>query len=223
MRPATPFQPGGSIWGSANALYPCRFLDPGDPIMSANLATLDSQMEEDVYIYVKGHLWTYITADIAMCHLLRNELDQSYRFYNGFVAHASPTNAWAEGIICDERRGTGDMPHGWAAAEYILLHRNSLVYENGNTLELRWGVQPAWLSDGSTVSARNAPTQFGRVSLEVRRQGSKLAATYSLEGNGFPNPGKIAMHVPRLEGVNEITINSKRYQLEPGVNVVPVG
>lgn len=67
--PATPFQPGGAIWGSANALYPCRFLDPGDPILSATLATLDSQMEEDVYIYVKGHLWTYITADIAMCHL----------------------------------------------------------------------------------------------------------------------------------------------------------
>jgi GH15 family glucan-1,4-alpha-glucosidase len=221
--PATPFQPGGSIWGSANALYPCRFLDPGDPIMSATLATLDSKMEEDVYIYVKRHLWTYITADIAMCHLLRNELDQFYRFYNGFVAHASPTNAWAEGIICDERRGTGDMPHGWAAAEYIFLHRNSLVYENGNSLELCWGVQPGWLSDGSTVSARNAPTHFGKVNLDVRRQGSKLAATYSLEGNGYPNPGKIAMHVPRLEGVNEITINSKRYPLEPGVNVVPVG
>ncbi len=111
--------------------------------MSATLAALDSQMEEDVYIYSRRRLWTYITADIAMCHLLRNELDQFYRFYKGFVAHASPTNAWVEGILCDdELRGTGAMPHGWAAAEYIFLHRNSLVYEDGNTLELCWGVQP---------------------------------------------------------------------------------
>ncbi len=221
--PATPFQPGGSIWGSANALYPCGFLDPQDPMMSATLATLDSQMEEDVYIYSRRRLWTYITADIAMCHLLRNELDQFYRFYNGFVAHASPTNAWVEGIVCDDqRRGTGDMPHGWAAAEYIFLHRNSLVYENGNTLELCWGVQPEWLSDGSAISAKNAPTRFGKVNLEVRRGGDKLAATFSVDGSNFPSPRKTALHVPRLDGVNEITINLKRFPLKPGPNVLTI-
>ena len=222
--PATPFQPGGSIWGSANALYPCGFLEPQDPMISATLDTLDSQMEEDVYIYARHVLWTYITADIAMCHLLRNELDKFYRFFNGFVAHASPTNAWVEGIRCEEKhRGTGDMPHGWAAAEYIFLHRNSLVYENGKTLELCWGVQPEWLSDGSTISAKNAPTRFGKVDLEVRREGGKLAASFSVDGGNFPSPGKIAMHVPRLDGVSEIIVNSKRNPLQPGPNVLTVG
>lgn len=106
--------------------------------------------------------------------------------------------------------------------DYIFLRRNSLVYENGSALELCRGVRPEWLSEGSVISAKNAPTRFGKVNPGARREGGKLAASFSVDGSNFPSPGKIVMRVPRLEGVNEITINSKRVPLKPGPNVLTI-
>jgi len=222
--PATPFDSDVSIWGSANALYPCGFLDPLDPMMSATLATMEAFFEENAYSYKKGHLWTYITADIAMCHLLRNETGRFYELFNGFVDHASPTNAWVEAIMLKDRRGTGDMPHGWAAAEYIFLHRNSLVFENGDVLELCWGVQPDWLADGADLSAKSAPTHFGKVDFELHRAGDQLIVKYRLDSHGFKSPSKTALHIPPLQRpVTSVSVNSVQYQLKPGQRVIAIG
>jgi len=222
--PGTPFDRDVTIWGSANALYPCGFLDPLDPMMSATLKTMEAFFEEDTYSYMKNHLWTYITADIAMCHLFRNETERFYELFNGFVEHSSPTNAWVEGIMLKDRRGTGDMPHGWAAAEYIFLHRNSLVFENDDVLELCWGVQPDWLADGAAISGKNAPTRFGKVDFELHRNGDQLIARYRLDSQGFPRPSKTALHIPILQGpVRSVSVNSVVYPLQPGQTVLVIG
>lgn len=222
--PGTPFEKDVTIWGSANALYPCGFLDPLDPMMSATLKTMEAFFEEDTYSYMKNHLWTYITADIAMCHLLRNETRRFYELFNGFVDHSSPTNAWVEGIMLKDRRGTGDMPHGWAAAEYIFLHRNSLVFENEDVLELCWGVQPDWLADGVSISAKNAPTHFGKVDFNLHRNGDQLIAQYRLDGQGFPRPSKTALHIPAMQTpITSVNINSVVYPLQPGQTVIAIG
>ncbi len=219
--PATPFDPEASIWGSATALYPCRFLDPGDPMISATLAAISTHLEEDEYADKEGDISTYITSDIAMCHLLRNETDMFYRLFNGFVAHCSPTNAWVEGIHLRSRRGTGDMPHGWAAADYVSLHRNSLVYENENALELCWGVQPEWLLDGCMLYAKRAPTHFGILNFELRRRGAEIMVNYQLTRTGHAVPNQVRLHIPQLkEPVTTVIFNSRRIPTEAGKSVI---
>jgi len=221
--PGTPFDKDVTIWGSANALYPCGFLDPLDPMMSATLKTMEAFFEENTYSYMKNHLWTYITADIAMCHLLRNETERFYELFNGFVDHSSPTNAWVEGIMVKDRRGTGDMPHGWAAAEYIFLHRNSLIFENDDVLELCWGVQPDWLADGAAISAKNAPTRFGKVDFDLHRNGDQLIAKYRLNSQGFTRPSTTSLHIPVLqEPITSVNVNSVVYPLQPGQTVIAI-
>ncbi len=56
----------------------------------------------------------------------------------------------------------------------------------------------------------------------MRREGAKLAASFSVDGSNFPSAGKIALHIPRLDGVNEITVNSTRFPLQPGPNVLTI-
>jgi hypothetical protein len=61
----------------------------------------------------------------------------------------------------------GDIPHGWAAAEFNLLLRDILFFEAGEDddprIYLAAGILPRWLSGngGRQVSVRDAPTAFG--------------------------------------------------------------
>jgi len=139
------------------------------------------------------------------------------------VDHSSPTNAWVEGIMVKDRRGTGDMPHGWAAAEYIFLHRNSLIFENDDVLELCWGVQPDWLADGAAISAKNAPTRFGKVDFDLHRNGDQLIAKYRLNSQGFTRPSTTSLHIPVLqEPITSVNVNSVVYPLQPGQTVIAI-
>ena len=61
----------------------------------------------------------------------------------------------------------GDMPHGWAAAEFMLLLREILFFEAGEDdirqLYIAPGVLPRWLSGngGQSVTVTNAATTYG--------------------------------------------------------------
>jgi hypothetical protein len=218
--PGSTFDPRLDIWGAMAALYPARFLDPHDEMMTRTLARMAGHAKEDEYVFQdRDKIWTYITVDWAMCYLLRDELPMFYRLFNGYVAHASPTNAWIEEIHPDTRVGTGDMPHGWAAGQYIHLHRNSLVFENEKTLELCWGVQPEWLAEGAKITVKGAPTRFGKVDLELRRRGTDLALDYHLAAT--PNPERVRLHIPRgLQGIQSIRINGRSRVLPPSETVI---
>lgn len=60
----------------------------------------------------------------------------------------------------------GDIPHGWACAEYIMLMRDILFFEadedGSGKIYIAPGILPHWLESGNgTVSVRQAPTIFG--------------------------------------------------------------
>lgn len=59
----------------------------------------------------------------------------------------------------------GDIPHGWAAAEYLLLIRDILFFEADEDrdphLYIAPGVRPHWVPAGEEVAVEAAPTLFG--------------------------------------------------------------
>lgn len=59
----------------------------------------------------------------------------------------------------------GDIPHGWAAAELILLLRDILFFEIAEDSDphiyLAAGVRPQWLAGGGSIGVTAAPTIFG--------------------------------------------------------------
>ena len=192
-------------------------------MIASTLERMAKHAQEDEYtFFVVKKLWTYITADWAMCYLLRNDLPMFYRLFNGYAAHASPTNAWIEEIFLHSHYGTGDMPHGWAAGQYVLLHRNALLYEDGKKLELGWGVQPDWLKDGAKISVKQAPTIFGKVQYDLERSGSTLNLDYNLT----PAPGQVAaeavhLRIPNLRGqITAVRVNGKERSLSAGESAI---
>ena len=90
--PATPFNPVSQIdiWGSIAALYPTRFLEPNDPMISQTLDLMLAHVREDEYTFSNTRklekVQLYLTAGWAMCYLLRGDLRTFYRlFFDGYV------------------------------------------------------------------------------------------------------------------------------------------
>jgi hypothetical protein len=59
----------------------------------------------------------------------------------------------------------GDIPHGWACAEYMLLLRDILFFESSEDsapqIYIAPGVLPEWVNNDEVISVQDAPTIFG--------------------------------------------------------------
>ncbi|MDY6835591.1 MAG: hypothetical protein SVY53_12405 [Chloroflexota bacterium] len=87
----------------------------------------------------------------------------------------------------------GDIPHGWACAELILLLRDILFFEveedNNPHIYIAPGVMPHWLADNNSIGVTGAPTVFGdtfgyRLSHDANSK--ELTITISNTPQGIP-------------------------------------
>ena len=83
------------------------------------------------------------------------------------------------------------MPHGWAIAEFWLLMRDSIAFEDGERLVLLAGVPAAWFRAPEGMRAKGLATYFGP--LDVTYQLVPGGAELKLAGSAPP-----AGHVLRL-------------------------
>lgn len=60
------------------------------------------------------------------------------------------------------------MPHGWAIAEFWLLMRDSIAFEDGEKLVLLAGISPRWFRAEEGIIVKRLPTHFGALDLEYK-------------------------------------------------------
>lgn len=92
----------------------------------------------------------------------------------------------------------GDIPHGWAAAEFILLIRDILFFEvdedHDPQIFLAPGLMPHWLNNGEPVTVRDAPTIFGVLfGYELRHNQGARTVTIEI---GQPAPAGVRYVYP---------------------------
>lgn len=105
----------------------------------------------------------------------------------------------AEGIV-------GDVPHGWVAADYILLLRDMLLREKADKLILLSCIPDSWLDDGKVIEVKDAPTYFGKISFKLESHLSKGYLKLSINTKTPPNNG----YILRLDKkINKIKIDGK--------------
>ncbi|MDG4862282.1 hypothetical protein P8605_29475 [Streptomyces sp. T-3] len=125
----------------------------------------------------------YLGMQLAHAYLLAGDPEKMDRLLGWTVAAAFPKalqraaalGAWNEqhafpiasdfAEFPDRHWYMGDIPHGWAAAEYLLLLRDILFFEADEDrdphLYIAPGIRPHWVPDGETVSVAAAPTLLG--------------------------------------------------------------
>ncbi|MFO0926338.1 MAG: ADP-ribosylglycohydrolase family protein [Gemmataceae bacterium] len=83
------------------------------------------------------------------------------------------------------------MPDGWALAEFWLLMRDSLLFEDGDRLVLLGGVSPEWFKKDMAVSS--LPTWFGPCGFRYRP--TTDGAVLTVDGKALP-PGGFVLRLP---------------------------
>ncbi len=188
--------------GSLTAGYPLQCLRADDPRLLDTMdylmadCTVEGGFFQDM---IHSGINAYLTLHMAQVLLRAGDR----RFGDLLMATrdlASPTGQWPEAIHPRTKGGCmGDGQHVWAAAEWIVMMRNCLLYEETHTnrLIVGAGILPEWLEEGQHISIGPAPTSWGPVHLSV--DCSKDDARVRWEGDWFERSPEIELRLPNSE------------------------
>ncbi|HMB74196.1 MAG TPA: hypothetical protein VKQ06_11535, partial [Gammaproteobacteria bacterium] len=169
--PASPYRrlDAGTI-GSIVAGYPLQIFAPDDPRLTDSVEYLLSHCTVHGGFFhniIHSGINAYLTLHIAQV-LMRAGDHRAHALVQSVADLASPTGQWPEAIHPLTKGGCmGDGQHGWAAAELIMMLRNSFVREEDDRLVVGAGIAPEWLNPGQRLFIGPTPTVFGDVTLTI--------------------------------------------------------
>jgi len=196
--PASPYRrmDSGAI-GSVVALYPLRILDPFDPRIVNTIRFLREECFYDGAFFqnlIHSGLNCYLTCHIIQC-LIYQKSGEVWPMIRRLLDLATPTFTWPEAIHPITKGGCmGDGHHGWAAADWLLMIRNLLFFEEGEDLVITPALPEEWFENAGEIKVRQAPTYFGELAFEMKLQ--KNTATLSLYPKWRKRPARIRWHLP---------------------------
>ena len=177
-----------SIIGAVAALYPLRLYGPRDPRLTGTLRAIRTRfMENHAFFHRVTHSGynVYLTAQIAQCYLYRRSA-RVLPILQWIMNNITRTGTFPEAIHPVTGGGCyGDGHHGWAAADFLALIRNILLFEEDDRLVLLPVVYHRWMEAGQEIEVRDAPTEFGRLSYRVCGETDRIVLTLEPE---FRNP-----------------------------------
>jgi len=184
-------------YGSYAALWPCRLYPFESGPAHEQFKNIGAQ---------KPTTWRYFPLAKAHQGLLAGNRAAAYETLNTHLAHPQMQGWYAfdEGgdsgvggwnrVRTTWRQGKASdaMPHGWSIAEFVLLLRDALMFEDGEKLVLFGGIPPAWFTNSSGIFIKDLPTHFGKCTVDYAVRGS----TASLSVTGVNPPGGIVLRAP---------------------------
>jgi hypothetical protein len=186
--PAMPTEPGADVSQSLIAVYPTNLLKPGNPWVTNLLTRMRRDELEGLPTHMawmgEGGVWPSESMNVAETYLRRGNIDKTVSLLIATLNHTYTTDAFREEIKVDRTKplacasgqakdvangyGTGDMPEAWGPANLILLLRDMLFYEDGDSLHILAGIPSDWIKPGEKLAISSAPTTLGgKVSLRL--------------------------------------------------------
>lgn len=199
-RPAMPAAPArrldaGAV-GSLVAGYPLQLVAARDPRL---LDTVEYLLENDVVHggffqqNIHSGINAYLSLHLAQV-LLRAGDARHLELLSAVAELASPTGQWPEAVHPQTRGGCmGDGQHGWAAAEWVLALCHGCVREEGNTLVLGSGIDPAWLAHDTPLSLGPVATRHGSVSVVIAGPAATPRVSWQAQWHDAAPPLRLAL------------------------------
>jgi hypothetical protein len=202
----------GSRWGALNSAYPFRLLSPNDKLITGTIRKMESKMSPGGIPmhtgWMEEGMWVAITLDnLAETLLLRGEGDAVARYLYATLNHATPLYSW-----CEERgpepgavKAIGDRQHLWTPIAVVRLLRDSLVFENGDTLHLARGADRSWLDRGP-LGGTGFASHFGPVSYTLTRNDARNVTGEVILTEGR-QPVRLQVHIRLPNGTKVAAVD----------------
>ncbi len=165
------WQEVGRDWGNLSVGWPCGVLPAGHPRLAA-LARRVWGEAGGAGLVTYGHrdsLHDYVGADLGTWALLAGRREQADSVLAALLHWRSASGGSAELFSRAGDFGRNLPPHPTSAAALVVLVRNALLFDDGDTLALTLGARERWWRG---ASVRRAPTRWGLVDLEFHRDGN---------------------------------------------------
>ena len=123
------------FWAHNALLWPCRCIDPNDPMLTATLRHMEWMSDNwggGMHSESQGSFWPYIGVDRAISHLVRGERERALDYFCAYTDAAGGTFSWGEGY--HNLMAEGDQPHNWADAFWLILFRDLFTFEDDRAL-----------------------------------------------------------------------------------------
>ena len=162
----------GRDWGNLVVGWPCAVLSPGDPRLArlARRVWADAGGAGLLTYGDRDSLHYYVGADLGTWALLAGRRAQADSVLDAMLHWRNASGAAGEIFSRSGDYGRNLPPHPTSAAALIALVRNSLLFDDGDTLQLTLGARSGWWR-GARIE--RAPTRWGRVDLELDRRGDQ--------------------------------------------------
>ena len=188
----------GTSWGNLEVVHPTALFDAQDSRVTATLDRVRAGFVEGTIRWgeeEKKVIHPYMGTFVTNSEIMRGEREKAVDHLYHYLAHTTSTHGFPEGVYYETRTAWGDtVPHLWAAAQYIILLRNVLLREEGETLHLLPAVPVAWLRPGKKIVALSAPTTFGKVSLALNAVEGGCEVRFSWPDRTTPK--EVLLHIP---------------------------
>ncbi len=169
------------FWAHNCLLWPCRCIDPHDPMLSATWRRMDRMSNKwggGMHSESQGSFWPYIGVDRAVSYLLRGEPEKTLDYFCAFTDTAGGTLSWGEGY--SNVVAGGDQPHFWADAQWVNLFRQLFTFEDGSDLWITPALFRRWQQPGNRVSVSGLATHFGDLNLDIRPRNDGGTVDYDI-------------------------------------------
>ncbi|OHB85471.1 MAG: hypothetical protein A2V98_26170 [Planctomycetes bacterium RBG_16_64_12] len=205
------------FWAHNCLVWPCRSLDPHDPMLTATWRRMDSMSNQwggAMHSEGEGGFWPYIGVDRAVSYLLRGEPEKTLDYFCALTDTAGGTLSWGEGY--SNVLAGGDQPHFWADAQWLNLFRQLFAFEDGSSLWLTPALFRRWHEGSQGVRVSRLPTHFGDLDLEIRPQpnGTEIDYRIKISPKGDQSARTLERLVlyPRLAGggpIESVSVDGK--------------
>lgn len=184
--------------GSLVAGYPLQIFEPDDSrLLNTARFLVDNCLVRGGFFLdiIHSGINPYLTLHLAQVLMRAGGNLDFLDLFRTVAEQASATGQWPEAIHPRTLGGCmGDGNHAWAAAEWVLMVRNSFVREESERLVLGSGLLPSWCRQPEEIFFGPAPTSFGPVSVSVRP--GVRGVEVGWDGNWRTGPPPIEVSVP---------------------------
>lgn len=161
----------GRDWGNLAAGYPCQVFPARHPrlVALADRVWASAGGAGLTWYGTRDSLHYYLGADLGTWALLAGREAQADSVLDALMRWRTASGGACELFTRDGEFGVNLPPHATSAAALITLLRNSLVFDDGDTLRLTLGARGPWWRGSRLL---RAPTRWGLLDLEFRREGA---------------------------------------------------